>query len=159
MSPQSYGGNLGDINVTTSERNFCFCVEHPFLPEVLEEHVLPSAPSSPRLQDQMENWILFGALQSYAQRSHQLWKENTGPNNKILYNIRQCHMSPKQSRYAKPVFTSETMRLMPFSRESVACSMLLRASNSKTRGSPILIQCGKQGSPGVDTLHSPHSTG
>lgn len=159
MSPQSYGGNLGDINVTTSERNFCFCVEHPFLPEVLEEHVLPSAPSSPRLQDQMENWILFGALQSYAQRSQQLWKENTGPNNKILYNIRQCHMSPKQSRYAKPVFTSETMRLMPFSRESVACSLLLRASNSKTRGSPILIQFGKQRFPGVDTLHSPHSTG
>lgn len=37
--------------------------------------------------------------------------------------------------------------------------MLLRASNSKTRGSPILIQSGKQESPGVGTLHSPHSAG
>lgn len=35
-----------------------------------------------------------------------------------------------------PLFTAETVTLMPFGRENIACSMLLWANNNETRAAP-----------------------
>lgn len=90
------------------------------------------------------------------------WKvENIGPNqgfDNVMHIIQEIQMFLPHVVVAE--LSAETMISMSFGGENIAVSMLLRASNNQTRGSPIPpVQSRKLGQSGGDPLNVRCSTG
>lgn len=90
------------------------------------------------------------------------WKEeNIGPNqgfDNVMHIIQDIQMFLPHVVEAE--LSAETTISMSFGGENVAGSVLLRASNSKTRGNPVPpVRSRKLGQSGEDPLHVPCSTG